>query len=216
MYKGNVNQFLNSKKRQELVDRLDMLDMWRIYSTESNHSNLTKYNGNQDIIKLPDLFTRINEKAFEKNIKVKEIEMNEHLTSIGSSAFSNCIKLNKVKLNSAIQLIGFKAFYNTVIEEIELPMLLKELGNLAFSNCLYLKDIYVRSRLLRLIAILNAVRDNNETQIINIHMLKCRKETVMKEFQSLVDRDSKLQWYIDKANSEEIIHLENMKVYFDL
>ena len=61
---------------------------------------LTKYTGTDSEVILPDNVTKINSRAFENNISVEKIVVNESCTNIANSAISNCQNLKEVVINS--------------------------------------------------------------------------------------------------------------------
>ena len=59
----------------------------------------------------PYLITEINDKAFQKNKKIKNVTIGANVKVIGKSAFANCSKLNKIIIKSNnITKIGKNAF----------------------------------------------------------------------------------------------------------
>ena len=55
--------------------------------------------------------TRIDDKAFYKNTKLKSVDIPQTVTEIGSKAFYGCKKLTKVTIPGKVRVIGSKAFY---------------------------------------------------------------------------------------------------------
>ena len=61
---------------------------------------LKKYTGTDSEVIIPDNVTRINSRAFENNVSVEKIVINESCTYIANSAISNCQNLKEVVINS--------------------------------------------------------------------------------------------------------------------
>lgn len=55
--------------------------------------------------------TKIDDKAFYKNTKLKSVDIPQTVTEIGSKAFYGCKKLTKVTIPGKVRVIGSKAFY---------------------------------------------------------------------------------------------------------
>lgn len=55
--------------------------------------------------------TKIDDKAFYKNTKLKSVDIPQTVTEIGSKAFYGCKKLTKITIPGKVRVIGSKAFY---------------------------------------------------------------------------------------------------------
>jgi len=98
---------------------------------------------------IPDVFkvgnnsykvSRITDKAFANNTKLKEVVISGSIHTIGSSAFEGCKNLKKITLKSGISKIGTKAFKGcTSLTSINIPGTVQSIGNNAFENCTKLK-----------------------------------------------------------------------------
>lgn len=73
--------------------------------TKASISGYVKYNGKSYKV------TKIADKAFYKNTKIKTVTIPSTVTEIGSKAFYGCRKLTKVTIPKNVKVIGSKAFY---------------------------------------------------------------------------------------------------------
>ena len=73
--------------------------------TKASISGYVKYNGKSYKV------TKIADKAFYKNTKLKTVTIPSTVTEIGSKAFYGCRKLTKITIPKNVQKIGSKAFY---------------------------------------------------------------------------------------------------------
>lgn len=73
--------------------------------TKASISGYVKYNGKSYKV------TKIADKAFYKNTKLKTVTIPSTVTEIGSKAFYRCSKLTKVTIPKNVKVIGSKAFY---------------------------------------------------------------------------------------------------------
>ena len=96
--------------------------------------HLIKYTGRNEIIKIPDEVTVIDNEAFKENRYIKTVFAPKNLEEIGSYAFSSCPSLRAVFLNEGLKKIGSGAFSFSGIEEITLPDTVEELECNAFSH----------------------------------------------------------------------------------
>ncbi len=89
-------------------------------SFEINEGKLVKYEGNDDIVTVPD---GIKEIAYE--------------------AFFNQRELAEVKLPEGLETIGVRAFVGAGIKTITIPSTVKAIGSYAFYGCYRLKEVIV-------------------------------------------------------------------------
>lgn len=73
--------------------------------TKASIPGYVKYNGKSYKV------TKIADKAFYKNTKLKTVTIPSTVTEIGSKAFYGCKKLTKVTIPNKVRAIGSKAFY---------------------------------------------------------------------------------------------------------
>lgn len=132
---------------------------------------LTKYNGWQKLVKIPDTVTSIGKEAFKNNKTMISVDIPGTVTSIGDSAFYGCTALLGVIIPDSVQSVGSSCFYGctklatvqlsinmsgisdytfancTSIKKIEIPEGITKIGNSAFSSCQTLKEVYFPSSL---------------------------------------------------------------------
>lgn len=111
-------QLVNSINENKTGNEIEQFD----YDIELGGIVLTKYNGNQTNLRIPDAID---------GIKVYKL---------GPDLFRNCTELENVTLPQKLKVIGDRAFLRTGLTHINLPNGLEVIGKLAFSNT-YIDDI---------------------------------------------------------------------------
>ena len=131
---------------------------------------LTKYNGNDSEVDIPDNVTAIGKNAFEFNhdltavripdgitvidncafyacTNLKEIRIPHGVKKIGENAFRRCERLERVWIPDTVKSIGSGAFWDCEsLTEIDLPDSVKSIGENAFSHCGKLEKILLPDR----------------------------------------------------------------------
>ena len=90
------------------------------FETDGNEAVYTGSGKKMSDVTIPDYVyqsgrrykvTKIDDKAFYKNTKLKSVDIPQTVTEIGSKAFYGCKKLTKVTIPGKVRVIGSKAFY---------------------------------------------------------------------------------------------------------
>lgn len=127
---------------------------------------LTKYNGWQKLVKIPDTVTAIGKEAFKNNTTMISVDIPGTVTSIGDSAFYGCTALLGVIIPDSVQSVGSscfygctnlatvqlsenerfttvnnQSFYNTAVVNLEMPDNITTIGNWAFGKCSKLANL---------------------------------------------------------------------------
>lgn len=93
---------------------------------------LSAYNGDSDIIIIPEGVNYIERGIFE-GAEIMEVFFPNSLIAIGDFAFRSCFKLEKIHLNEGLTTIGDRAFCACEkLMDVELPTTLKVIKNAAF------------------------------------------------------------------------------------
>lgn len=71
---------------------------------------LFRYNGNEEIVKIPNDVIAIGERAFEFCDSIKEVILGDNVQAIGRGAFTMCASLEKIKLSLRIRWIDYATF----------------------------------------------------------------------------------------------------------
>lgn len=80
--------------------------------------------------------TKIEDYAFYKCQKLKEVNLNRGLKSIGDFAFKGCAALTEIKLPKSLEFVNLGAFMDcTELKEIDIQSTNLNIGQFAFSNC---------------------------------------------------------------------------------
>ena len=98
---------------------------------------IRKYLGKDKDVVVPDKIdgykvTRIGNRAFRYNDKIKSVKLPKHVTIIGESAFYCCSELKDITLSKKLHTIKKKAFYDCPLKEINIPQYVKSIGEDAF------------------------------------------------------------------------------------
>ena len=117
------------------ADRFDASD------NEDGTVTITKYYGTEESLTIPAYIdgkkvTKIGERVFSSNDKLKTVVISEGIEAIGKYAFYNCKVLEKVQLPESLKSIEACAFASCeVLTQINLPQNLEEIENQVFSGC---------------------------------------------------------------------------------
>lgn len=114
-------------------------------------ATLVKYNGQDEILIVPDeirfdqtsyLVRTINAKLFENNTTLKKITLPKFLKDLGWGAFYNCSSLESVQFNNELNEIRFSTFESCInLKEIYFPNKLECIKGRALANCKSLTTI---------------------------------------------------------------------------
>lgn len=103
---------------------------------------LTKYNGQDEILVIPEGVTKIDDFVFQNNSIIKRVELPDSLLYIGMSAFYSCSNLDEVIMKDSVIHIDMGAFYNCPnLLNVTLSESLEWVGKSAFSNTPWLEQM---------------------------------------------------------------------------
>ena len=114
---------------------------------------LTKYNGWQKIVTIPDTVTSIGANAFKNNTTMISVTIPDSVTSIGASAFYGCTSLVGVIIPDSVESIGNSAFYScSSMVTIQLSNNIKfnSIKQSTFDNCKSLKSIEIPDNIVKI------------------------------------------------------------------
>lgn len=105
---------------------------------------LTRYNGNDVHVTIPDTVVEIGEQAFYDCAGIQSVKMSQSVTRIRSNAFGGCRSLRDIELSKSLIEIDNWAFSRcAALKRILLPDTLITLGGSAFSGCISLESINI-------------------------------------------------------------------------
>lgn len=105
---------------------------------------LTRYNGNDVHVTIPDTVVEIGQQAFVNCVGIQSVKMPQSVTCIGTSAFSGCRSLADIELSKNLIEIRDHAFFGcAALKRIFLPDTLVTIGSGAFSGCTLLESINI-------------------------------------------------------------------------
>ena len=103
---------------------------------------LTKYNGWQRYVTIPEEVTAIGDNAFNNNDKIVRVTMTDNVKSIGYQSFRDCDNLYFVEFSNALESIGNYAFYSCDnYSSAIIPDTVVTLGHTIFENCVSLTHV---------------------------------------------------------------------------
>lgn len=112
--------------------------------TVSENGVLTKYNGSDADVVIPNNVTRIGDGAFQNNGSVKSVTIPESVTAIGNSAFRNCANLQTVSMSDTVTSMGSHVFRdNPSLTSVTLSEGLTSMGESTFENCAVLTSVTI-------------------------------------------------------------------------
>ncbi|MCM1266301.1 MAG: leucine-rich repeat protein [Bacteroidales bacterium] len=118
------------------------------YTTEDSKATITKYNGSETELIIPDTLdgcevVAIGKEAFKGNALVSVV-IPDTVTEIGQSAFSECSALTTVKMPDGVTEIKSSAFFKCkMLTTIDLPKNLKRMEGHAFGSCEALEELVI-------------------------------------------------------------------------
>ena len=120
------------------------------YTIENNSTcTITKYNGSAANVIIPSTIygykvCKIGERAFSKNLNLKNITLPNSITCIDWAAFHDCTKLEHINIPNSITYIGGEAFDDCAkLEHITIPNSVTYIGDGAFYGCTSLDNIVI-------------------------------------------------------------------------
>lgn len=105
---------------------------------------LKEYNGNDEVVTIPNNVSVIGKDAFAYNQAIKKVIIPENVHKIEEGAFACCVGLSSVIVVGAIKEIGNLAFYKCFsLKELNFKSGLRKIGFGAFANCYSLKSVEI-------------------------------------------------------------------------
>lgn len=165
---------------------------------------LTKYNGWQTYVEIPDTVTAIGDDAFRNNTRMITVSIPDSVKSIGNSAFYGCTSLIGVILPDSVESIGSSAFYNCTslntavfpqnekfekiqsstfygckaLKKAEIPDGVVTIGEGAFSSCSNLCEVMLSKNT----EVLGSLSFNNCKNLTQIEIPKKLKSAGAREY----------------------------------
>ena len=107
---------------------------------------LTKYQGQEQAVKIPESVTSIGWCAFRDCKGLTSVEIPSSVTSISNGAFCGCTGLTSVKIPNSVTSIGWCAFLGcTGLTSVKIPDGVTSIGAEAFCNCTSLTSVEIPS-----------------------------------------------------------------------
>ena len=107
-------------------------------------STLTKYQGSEANVTIPDTVDAIGQSAFEGNTHVESVVIPDSVKRIDGYAFWGCDQLGTVTLGKGLTEIGDYAFAGcTGLKQMTIPQNITTIGAQAFGDCTNLTDITI-------------------------------------------------------------------------
>lgn len=111
---------------------------------QTNGTILTKYNGTDSFVLVPQGITKIAPECFANNPLIESVEISETVRSIERDAFSNCINLKSVTIADSVETIGETVFSGcTSLSTVNFGNDLYSIGSGVFSGCSNLQEVSV-------------------------------------------------------------------------
>lgn len=121
------------------------------YTVNNNSATITKYNGTDTVITIPNQIdgytvSAIGDNAFKDNTSLTVVTIPNGVTSIGSAAFRGCSNLQSVSIPSSVNSILSSAFYNcTNLTGVTIPNGVTRIENYCFYSCSSLTSLIIPS-----------------------------------------------------------------------
>jgi len=112
---------------------------------------LTKYNGWQRYVTIPEEVTAIGDNAFNNNDKIVRVTMTDNVKSIGYQSFRDCDNLYFVEFSNALESIGNYAFYSCdSYSSVIMPNTVMSIGSSSFYDCISLTQVTLSNQLIEI------------------------------------------------------------------
>ena len=112
---------------------------------------LTKYNGTDGTVTIPDHVTSIGECAFRGCLHLQTVSIPESVTRIGSRAFQDCSNLEEIAIALGVTHVGEMAFWRcSKLQSVSIPETVKSIGASAFNSCKSLQNIAIPDSVIKL------------------------------------------------------------------
>ena len=109
-----------------------------------HNSILTKYDGTERHVVIPNSVTKIGERAFFGCTSLQRVELPDSVTEIGKYAFGECKNLERIEIPDSVTTIAHKAFYRCErLKSVSIPNSVTHIGYKAFYRCEYLSKITI-------------------------------------------------------------------------
>ena len=117
----------------------------------SKNGVLTKYNGTDGTIAIPDSVQSIGEGAFRGCLHLQSVTIPESVARIGSRAFQDCSNLQNVSIAPGVTHIGEMTFWRcSSLQSISIPETVQSIGTSAFNSCSSLQNITIPDSVIKL------------------------------------------------------------------
>jgi hypothetical protein len=105
---------------------------------------LKQYNGKASDIVIPETVTKIGERAFKDNKKLKAVALHDGIVRIDGGAFWGCTSLQSIVIPDGVAKIDWGAFNEcSALKEVTIGKGVTNIGERAFRNCKALKNLFV-------------------------------------------------------------------------
>ena len=105
---------------------------------------LTKYNGNDAHVVIPEGVTQIGSEAFSGCESLQSVVIPQGVTAIGYSTFSGCANLQSVVIPEGVMQIGDGAFWGcSSLQSVVIPQGVTEIEDSAFKYCASLQSVVI-------------------------------------------------------------------------
>ncbi len=102
---------------------------------------LLSYNGEADVVIVPDSVRFIESSAFKGNNRITSVILHEGLKRIGNEAFKGCESLASVRIPGSVTSIGEAAFSGCYsLRDVNIPKSTVNIGRGIFEYCPFLRD----------------------------------------------------------------------------
>jgi hypothetical protein len=109
-----------------------------------NGTTLTKYNGNEASVTIPNTVTTIGKEAFNGCTGMKSVTIPNSVTTIERMAFANCSNLTSITIPNSVTRIEYGAFFFcNNLTNVTIPSSVTVIGEEAFQKCYNLKNVTI-------------------------------------------------------------------------
>ena len=105
---------------------------------------LKQYTGKDSEVVIPETVTKIGERAFKDNKKLKAVTLHDGIVRIDGGAFWSCTSLQSIVIPDGVAKIDWGTFNEcSALKEVTIGKGVTNIGERAFRNCKALKNLFV-------------------------------------------------------------------------
>lgn len=155
---GNNETIVTPQNGEQLIDNRNTKAVYKVTNADIKNpevSYVRSTDKNASIQRVPNevvinnvnyKVTKISDRAYLNNKKIRKLIIGSNITTIGKEAFRGCSKLKSITIGKNVTIIEDKAFYKcTALTKITIPANVTKICKSVFEGCKKLKTVTIKS-----------------------------------------------------------------------